>query len=459
MRDAADDHARHGGSPAPAAQHRPGHGGQGELARRPPRPSAGPRELVQQPDRRQCPRGIGTCVSRTREKTLPLTFSKGGEHGGSNVEARVDSGGRGHRPALDRRAGPGLSRRAAREPPLGEHRPGAWGPLDGGRGQRRPAVRVLLRCDGRRAVEVHRRRHHLAARHGPSDRQLVGRRGPGVRGRPRRRLHRHRRDPAPRQHPAGRRRVPLRRRRRDVDASRARGGSELLADPDPSDRLLDRLGRGLRQALGAQRRARRLQDDRRGPDVAAGPVPGRPHGRGRHLDGARQPRRPVRRAVGGVAQVVGDELRRPGQRPLQVRRRRRDVERDHARARDARGRRRQDRRRGVPGRSGSRVGARRERGGRRLPLRRRGPDLGARQRAARPAPARVLLHPRVRRPAGPGRDVRPEHRLLPVDRRRGDLQLDRRAARRQPRPVDLVDRPGPDDRVQRRRRQRVAQRR
>ena len=60
---------------------------------------------------------------------------------------------------------------------------------------------------------------------------------------------------------------------------------------------------------------------------------------------------------------------------------------------------------------------------------------------------------------GPRHRLRAEHGLLPIDRRRQDLPGIPRAARRQPRPVDRAERPEADDQRQRRRRQRVGERR
>ena len=68
----------------------------------------------------------------------------------------------------------------------------------------------------------------------------------------------------------------------------------------------------------------------------------------RHRDRSAQSQRDVRGAVGGVPRRVLDVERRSGQRPVQVDRRRRDVDRDHPQAGAADdGVDRQDRRRGV----------------------------------------------------------------------------------------------------------------
>ena len=56
----------------------------------------------------------------------------------------------------------------------------------------------------------------------------------------------------------------------------------------------------------------------------------------RHLDRSDEPERDVRGDVGGVSQGIPDVERRAGQRPVQVDRRRRDVDGDHARNRACR---------------------------------------------------------------------------------------------------------------------------
>jgi hypothetical protein len=65
-----------------------------------------------------------------------------------------------------------------------------------------------------------------------------------------------------------------------------------------------------------------------------------------------------------------------------------------------------------------------------------------------------------RRPQGHEHRLRAERRLLPLDRRRQDLPAEhQRAARRQPRPVDRAERSAPHGAGERRRRQRLDQRR
>ena len=83
--------------------------------------------------------------------------------------------------------------------------------------------------------------------------------------------------------------------------------------------------------------------------------------------------------------------------------------------------------------------------GGRLPLRRRRPDLAQDQRGAPPAPARLVLHARLRRPQERRQRLRAERGLLPLARRRPDLHRHPGAARRQPRPVDRARGPAADD--------------
>ena len=118
----------------------------------------------------------------------------------------------------------------------------------------------------------------------------------------------------------------------------------------------------------------------------------------------------------------------------------------------------QGRRLGVAGGRQPRLHAGRERS-RRRPLRigRCRCDVEADQRQPQHPPARVLLHAHRRRPAGEGHALHPERAVLPVEGRRQDHQQHPRAARRQPRPVDLGGRQQADGAGQRRRRQRQRQ--
>ena len=113
------------------------------------------------------------------------------------------------------------------------------------------------------------------------------------------------------------------------------------------------------------------------------------------------PQRDLRRAVGGLPALVAALERRSGQRPLQVHRRRRHVDRDHADPGLPAGPRRQDRHRRVaaPTRAASTrcsstttaASSCRDDAG---------ATLDAGQRRPRPPPARVLLLASLRRPEG-----------------------------------------------------------
>ena len=116
-----------------------------------------------------------------------------------------------------------------------------------------------------------------------------------------------------------------------------------------------------------KRRTRRLQEHRRRQDLAAEVVPRRQDRRGRSGDRSQEPQRDVRRAVGGVPRGVPDVERRTRQRPLQVDRRRRDLDRDHAQHRAAGRRGRPHRRRRLGRRLQPRLRAGRERERRALP--------------------------------------------------------------------------------------------
>ena len=177
----------------------------------------------------------------------------------------------------------------------------------------------------------------VGAGHRRPDHELVGRRGRRLRVEPRHRLHRHGRVVHPRQHHAGRRRLQVDRRRQDVDARRLPRLRRDLEDPHPPDQPRHRLRRRLRplrHATATSAASSRATDG--GKTLEEGAVPQRQDRRDRRRDRSQEPERDVRRAVGGVPRRVPDVERRPRQRPLQVDRRRRDVEGDHAQPRPAR---------------------------------------------------------------------------------------------------------------------------
>ena len=113
---------------------------------------------------------------------------------------------------------------------------------------------------------------------------------------------------------------------------------------------------------------------------------------------------------------------------------------------------------GLGRRSEPRLRDHRSRRRRRLSLRRRRRHLEAGQRRPPAAPARLLLHAHLRRPAGEGHGLHPQHRPLSFDRRRQD---DPRSACRTATTTISGSRRTirADDQQQRRRRQRLDQRR
>ncbi len=277
------------------------------------------------------------------------------------------------------------------------------GPARGGRSiavsgvKGRPTGSVLRR-GRRRPVEDRRRRRELAAGDRRADQQRLGRRRRGVRDQPRHRFHRHGRVVHPRQHHAGRRRLQVCRRRQDVDARRLLRLAGDLQDPHPPHQPRHRVRRLVRQVRRRQRRARRLQD----PPTAARRGSGSCFATPRPAPSiwrsiARNPT--VMYAALWEAYRVEYQMSSggPGQRPVQVDRRRRNVDGDHAQHRPAVRDRRQDRRLGLRRRLEPRLRARRERERRPLLVRRCRHDVDAREREPQHPPARVLLHARRRR--------------------------------------------------------------
>ena len=130
--------------------------------------------------------------------------------------------------------------------------------------------------------------------------QLVGRRGRRLGNESRHRLHRHGRIVHPRQHPAGRRRLQVHRRRQDLDARRLPRRAEHLQDPHPSDQPGHRVRRGVRPVRSAERRARRVQERRRRRDVAEALFRDNKTGAVDISIDRKNPERDVRRAVGGL---------------------------------------------------------------------------------------------------------------------------------------------------------------
>ena len=227
--------------------------------------------------------------------------------------------------------------------------------------------------------------------------------------------------------------------------------------PGQSGRRLDRRAR---PRVRSQRRARHLPHEGRRENVGAGALPQQQDRRDRPVARSEEPGCDVRVALGGLPHAAFDGKRRAGQRALQVHRRRHDLEGADRQPGPAKRTVGQKRRLRVRRRQQSRLRHRRERQRRGLRLRRRRRDVeGGGQRSQAPA-ARVLLHAHPGRHDRQGPCVRAERPVLAQRRRRQDLpDPDPSAAWRQPRPVDRAERQPADGAGQRRRRQRVGQRR
>ena len=169
-------------------------------------------------------------------------------------------------------------------------------------------------------------------------------------------------------------------------------------DPPHQPRRRVRMRAGPRVRPGAGSRC--VSHHRRWEDVDAGAVRGREHRLRRPGDGPRRPQRSVRGDVAAGDQDLESEERRAGERPVGDARRRHDVEAAGG-ARAARGEPRggQDRRRGRPVRSQSRVHADRRHRPLAVPLRRRRRHLAPREPQPRYGGTRAVLRA-LRRVAG-----------------------------------------------------------
>ena len=340
---------------------------------------------------------IGACAVALIASAAP--------NGRSHAGSRAGRGPRHSRPPRDR---PGAFRGAA----LALARPRPRRTVAGRRRQQQPPARVLLRRDRRRPVEDDRRRVDVAAGLRQLLQVVLGRRRRRRRVEPRRRLRRHGRDRAPRQHHPGRRRLQVDRRRQDVDARRPREDAWPIAGsastrPNPDVVYVAALG----DPYGPNPERGVFKIDRRRQDLDEDAVPRRQDRRGRSCRWTRRTRTcstpasgrsfrtPHSLSSGGPGSGLfkstdGGEhwtelTKNPGlPKPLWGKV-------------------------GVVGlgrRPQPRLRDHRSRGRRRLPLRRRRRDVEAGQRRPPAAPARVLLHAHLRRPAGEGHGLRPQHR-------------------------------------------------
>ena len=256
---------------------------------------------------------------------------------------------------------------------------------------------------------------------GPRLQVLVGRRHRGLRIQSGRRLRRHGRDAAARQHHPGRRRLQDHRRRPDLDARRPREDAGDRPHPRPSRpiptsstsprsaiRTASTPDRGVFKSTdGGKTWTRSLfRDDKTGAvDLS--------------MD-AEVAGRPLCRPVGGLPDAALALERRTRQRAVQVHRRRRDVDRADEESRPAEAAVGQDRRQRLGRRSESRLRADRSAGRRALSVGRCGRDVEAGERRPQHPPARLLLHPHLRRSAGEGHGLHPQRVVLSIDRRRQD---------------------------------------
>ena len=137
------------------------------------------------------------------------------------------------------------------------------------------------------------------------------------------------------QHLLGRRHVQVHRRRQDVDEHGSQGHAPRRPHRDSPEEPRHRLRGGARAPVLRQRRARRLQDDRRREDLDQ--VAGREGGRqgdrrGGHRDGSGEAGDPVRGHLRQGAQALDVQPGRAGQRDLQDDRRGQDVDEADRRA-------------------------------------------------------------------------------------------------------------------------------
>ena len=143
---------------------------------------------------------------------------------------------------------------------------------------------------------------------------------------------RQRREQQPAERVVGQRHLQVHRRRRDVEAH---GPAHLEAHRPHhrrSGRSRRRLRRGARQPVGPRRRARRLQDHRRRPDLDARAPCRRRHRRHRARDGSAEQQGDLRGDLSAPPRHLGLQRRRAGQRDVEVERRGPHLDQAHRRA-------------------------------------------------------------------------------------------------------------------------------
>ena len=115
-------------------------------------------------------------------------------------------------------------------------------------------------------------------------------------------------------------------------ATRRPSRASACIPPNPDIVYVSALG----HPYGAERGARRLPLQGRRPDLEQDSLPQRPLRRRGSLPRPDESRRALRRDLGCLPHAVEPLQRRPGERPVQIHRRRRPLDRDHAQSRHAR---------------------------------------------------------------------------------------------------------------------------
>ena len=337
------------------------------------------------------------------------------------------------------------------------------GPRHGGRGRARRAARVLPGRDGRRRLEDGRTADRAGQPLSDKDFQAPAR---SARSAWRSRI--------PNVVYVGTGEAPIRGNvsngdgvYKSTDAGKTwtqrRARPDTLPDlprPRAPEESGPRLRGGARPRVGPEPRARHLPLEGRRQDLGEGALRLATRPAPRISSWTRPTRGSSTRASGRCTASPGPSNRGgPEGGIYKLDRRRRHLE--EARRRAAGGRRRQHRRRRLARAAGPGLGHRRGEGeGRRVPLRRRRREVDARQLREQASPAGLVLHAA----STPTRRTPTALYVLNTGFYRSNdggrtFDADPRPARRQPRPVDRSGRSAAHDRVQRRRRQRLLQRR